>query len=94
MLRIMITDGAVEQRWILQGRLVVPWVAELEKSWSESRSRGDLRKCVVDLSDVTLVDAQGEKLLKTMRKAGAELIACGVYIKYVVEVINSQCKLR
>ncbi len=94
MLRIMISDGPVEQRWILEGRLVVPWVAELEKSWKESRSQGDVRRCVVDLSEITLIDAQGETLLKSMRKAGAELIACGVYIKYVVELINNQCKPR
>ncbi|PYU25425.1 MAG: hypothetical protein DMG30_05565 [Acidobacteria bacterium] len=92
MLRIMISDGPVERRWILQGRLVMPWVAELEKSWKSSRSRRDVRRCVVDLSEVTLIDAQGEKLLKTMRRAGAELIACGVYIKHVVDVINNQCK--
>jgi len=91
MLRITITDGPTEQRWILQGRLVAPWVAEFEKSWS-SRNRGDVRKHVVDLSEVTLIDRQGEKLLKAMRRAGAELIACGVYLRHVVEVINSQCK--
>ena len=91
MLRIMITDGPTEKRWILQGRLVAPWVAEFEKSW-KSRSRSDVRKCVVDLSEVTLIDREGEKLLKTMRRAGAELIACGVYLRHVVEVINSQCK--
>jgi anti-anti-sigma regulatory factor len=94
MLRIMITNGPAEQRWILQGRLVMPWVAELEKSWSESRSRDDARRCVVDLSDVTLIDAHGEKLLTDLRRAGAELIACGVYVKHLVEVINSQCEPR
>jgi hypothetical protein len=93
MLRIMITDGPTERRWILQGRLVAPWVAELEKSW-KSRSRGDVRKRVVDLSEVTVIDREGEKLLKTMRRAGAELIACGVYLRHVVEVINSQCKSK
>jgi translation initiation factor IF-2 len=94
MLRITITDGAVEQRWILQGRLVAPWVAELETSWKKSHSRLDMRKCVVDLSEVTLIDKRGEELLKAMRRAGAELIACGVYTKHVVEGIDSQCKRR
>ena len=93
MLRIMITDGPTEKRWILQGRLVVPWVAELEKSW-KSRRRSHTRKSVVDLSEVTLIDREGEKLLKTMRRAGAELIACGVYLRHVVEVINGQCKSK
>jgi len=93
MLRITITDGPVEQRWILQGRLVAPWVAELETSWKK-RSRHGMRRCVVDLSEVTLIDKRGERALRAMRRAGAEFIACGVYIQHVVEGINSQCERK
>ena len=94
MLRITITDGPAEQRWILQGRLVAPWVAELETAWKNSHNRRDGRGCVVDLSDVTLIDDEGENALQVMGKAGAEFVACGVYIKHVVELIKSQCKCR
>jgi hypothetical protein len=94
MLRITITDGPAEQRWILQGRLVAPWVAELETSWKNSHHRRDSRKCIVDVSDVTLIDDRGEKALLVMRRAGAEFIACGVYTRHVVELIESQCKCR
>ena len=93
MLRITITDGPVEQRWILQGRLVAPWVAELETSWKK-RSRHGMRRCVADLSEVTLIDKRGERALRAMRRAGAEFIACGVYIQHVVEGINRQCKVK
>ena len=31
MLRVTISDGPKEQRWLLQGRLESPWIAELEK---------------------------------------------------------------
>jgi hypothetical protein len=92
MLRITITDGPAEQRWILQGRLVAPWVAELETSWESSQHRRDARRCIVDLSDVTVIDDQGKKALRLMRRAGAEFIACGVYTRHVVELIESQCK--
>ena len=92
MLRITITDGPAEERWILQGRLVAPWVAELETSWKISHRRRDTRKCIVDLSDVTLIDDRGEKALRVMRRAGAEFIACGVYTRHVVEQIKSRCK--
>ena len=94
MLRITITDGPAEQRWILQGRLVAPWVAELETSWKHSHHRCDVRKCIVDLSDVTLIDDRGEKALRVMSRAGAEFIACGVYSKHVVELIRKRCKCR
>ena len=91
MLRITITDEPAEQRWTLHGRLVAPWVAELEATWRE-RSQRDARRCVVDLSEVTIIDKRGEKALKAMKEAGAELIACGVYLRHVVDDINSRCR--
>jgi len=91
MLRIMITDNPVEQRWILQGRLVAPWIAELETSWKK-RIRHEMRRCVVDLTEVTVIDKRGEKVLKAMRRAGAELVARGVYLRHLVDDINSEWK--
>lgn len=91
MLRITISDDPGEQRWILQGRLVEPWIAELETSWKE-RNRNDARRCVVDLSEVTLIDKRGEKLLRAMWRAGADLVARGVYLRYLVDEINGRCR--
>jgi hypothetical protein len=91
MLRITISEGGSEQRWSLQGRLVEPWVAELETNWKE-RNRHDTRRYVVDLSEVTLIDKRGEKLLRAMSRAGAELIARGVYLRFLVDDINSRCR--
>lgn len=92
MLRITIDERPTEQRWILQGRLVGPWVAELETSWKKACNGFNARKCVLDLSEVTRVDDSGEKLLMEMKRAGVELFACGVYMKYVVEEISALCK--
>lgn len=92
MLRITITDGPAEQRWILQGRLIAPWIGELETSWDESFSRRGAMRCVVDVTDVTVIDERGEKLLEAMNRAGAKFIASGVYIKHVLEVIDGQCE--
>jgi len=36
MLKITITNTAKEERWTLQGRLVVPWVKELKASWKRT----------------------------------------------------------
>lgn len=91
MLRITISDSGSEQRWILQGRLAEPWVGELETNWKD-RNRHDARRYVVDLTEVTLIDKRGEKLLRAMWRAGAELIARGVYLRYLVEDIHSRCR--
>ena len=77
MLRITITEGSAEQRWILQGRLIVPWIGELETSWARFRSRHDAMRHVVDLTDVTLIDERGEKLLEAMKRAGSEVARRG-----------------
>ena len=90
MLRITVMDNEFEQRWILQGRLIGEWAAELETAWKNRRQNA--RRWIVDLSDVTLVDKCGEKLLEAMGRAGAELTGSGVYLSYLVDEINGRCR--
>ena len=92
MLRITIAEGPTEQRWILQGRLVAPWVAGPEKSWEKARNGDRARKRVVDLSEVTRIDERGEKILADMTEAGVELVACGVYTSYLIEQICTRSR--
>lgn len=91
MFRITVSEDGSEQRWILQGRLVEPWVGDVEAKWRE-RNRRDTCRYVVDLTEVTLIDKSGEKLLRAMWRAGADLIARGVYLRYLVEDIHSRCR--
>lgn len=90
MLRITITENEFEQRWILQGRLIGEWVVELERAWKSRRQNA--HRCVVDLTDVTLVDKCGEELLEAMGRGGAELTGSGVYLNYLVDEINNRCR--
>ncbi len=76
MLRITIIDEPKEQRWTLQGRLSGPWVAQLKSNWEKSHGQNGTRKCVVDVSDVTFVDLDGERVLASMIKDGAQLLPC------------------
>ncbi len=90
MLRITINDEHEEQRWTLQGRLSGPWVSQLKSSWEKSHASNGIRKCVVDVSSVTFVDLEGERVLATMVKDGAEFIATGVYTKHILEVLEKR----
>jgi hypothetical protein len=91
-LKITINETPTEQRWILQGRLVGPWVDELRTSWKKAHSDDRGGTCVVDLSDVTFIDKAGERLLRAISKKGAHLVASGVYTKYVLEKVKSTHK--
>jgi anti-anti-sigma regulatory factor len=89
-LRTTITDEPWGQRWTLQGRLSGPWVAQLKSSWKKSHGSNGNNKCVVDVSGVTFVDLQGERVLAAMVKDGAEFIATGVYTRHILEALEKR----
>jgi hypothetical protein len=85
MLRITITNTATAERWTLQGRLVAPWVNELKTSWNRAHRAIRRRKCIVNLNEVTFIDRSGERVLRSMSKQGARLVASDVYVKHVLD---------
>jgi hypothetical protein len=87
-LRTTILEESTEQRWMLQGRLSGPWVAYRKSDWQDSHCRRGRRKCVVDVSGVTFVDLEGERVLAAMMNDGAEFIATGVYTKHMLEMLE------
>ena len=84
-LKITRTETPVEEKWILQGRLVGLWVSELRRCWKKTHRTDNKLKCIVDLNEVTFIDKKGESLLRTMSKQGAQFIATGIYIKHVLQ---------
>jgi ABC-type transporter Mla MlaB component len=88
MLRITVVETLTEQKWTLEGRLVQPWISELKSAWTTTENARRERKCVVDLTGVTSIDNNGEKLLAELSKEGAELIATGCYTRHVVDNIK------
>jgi hypothetical protein len=88
MLKITITKTPAEMRWVLQGRLVEPWVSELRTNWKKAYRSRKVCTCVIDLNDVISVDRAGERLLRTMSRKGAQFIANGLYIRHVLEALK------
>src|SRR5260370_17560278 len=82
-------ETATDSRWIVQGRLVVPWVSELRTTWKRAHKSQDNRTCIIDLNDVTFIDKSGERLLRAMSKKGAQLIARGLYVRHVLEQLKT-----
>jgi hypothetical protein len=77
MLRISYSHSDPLQRWTLCGQLAGPWVEELRSCW-QHMTRSVNGRTVVDLSDVTFIDENGERLLAEMRNAEVEFVAAGV----------------
>ena len=90
-LKIIVTETETDRRWIVQGRLVGPWVSELRTAWKRAHRSQDKRACIIDLNDVTFIDKSGERLLRAMSKKGAQLMANGLYVKHVLEQVKNSC---
>jgi anti-anti-sigma regulatory factor len=66
------------------GKLVGPWVKELEQCWRSTAS-SPVR---VDLTGVTFIDDAGTDLLRTMHRERVELVAEGCFIEGIVDGIR------
>jgi anti-anti-sigma regulatory factor len=87
-LKITVMETPTENRCIVQGQLVGPWVDELRSLWREKLRAQPEQRFVLDLNDVTFIDKSGERLLRAICKKGALLVASGVYTKDVVERVK------
>ena len=88
MLRITFVPESEPSTLKVEGKLTGPWVDELERSWSEISTR-ELRQPVVDLSDVTLVSAEGKRLLKSMFQQGANLQSRSLMMKFILDRLTN-----
>jgi len=59
---------------MLEGRVVGPWVTELQKSCEEVLIEG--RSLKLHLRDVEFMDAHGVALLSSLRSRGVSLLQC------------------
>ncbi|MCM3872394.1 MAG: hypothetical protein ND895_17055 [Pyrinomonadaceae bacterium] len=90
MLRIYFHDEVPVTSFVLEGKLVGPWVTELEKCWQGALATNPSRTMLVDLADVTFIDAEGRALLARMRQKGARLLSTGVLINAIVAEIDAE----
>jgi hypothetical protein len=90
MLRICYSLTDTGSQWILCGQLAGPWVQELRSCWERSTLTAGASHSIVDLSDVTFIDENGEGLLSEMRSSGVEFVATGIETKDLLENLKGQ----
>jgi ABC-type transporter Mla MlaB component len=77
---------------ILEGRVVGPWVDELDRVWNETAPRLGSKKLAVDLSDMTYADAAGRSVLRIIfSHAGAKLVAASLGVEDLAGSVNEGC---
>ena len=89
MLKITATDSGDQRTLVLEGKLVEPWVTELEKSWVEIQRAHGPQNVLIDLKDVTVISQLGENLLFQIMNEGAKFNCCrGVLTRQVVKQLK------
>lgn len=94
MFRISTVDTKRERRLVVEGTLVQPWVPELRRSWSDAGESLDGRQLVIDLTNATLIDAEGEAAIFDLMKEGAKFCCSDVFTKHVLKQLAHKCNTR
>jgi anti-anti-sigma regulatory factor len=89
-LKIAFANTETEQKWLLSGPLTGAWARELKSIWDNApRARG-VKKRIIDLSEVTLIDENGEEVLRTLGEQGVRFMGGGVSTRHLLDQIRSK----
>jgi hypothetical protein len=91
MFKISIVEKPGQRRLVLEGTLVSPWTAEVQSAWENAGEGLDGRKLIVDLTNVTLINSDGEKTLSELMRDGAKFSCSGVLTKHVLKQLARRC---
>ncbi len=83
MLKISVVESRSERRLIVEGKLLGPWVTELETACENARADIQNRELIVDLKDVTAISEEGENVLLQLMNENVKF-CCGVFTKHVL----------
>jgi ABC-type transporter Mla MlaB component len=78
MLRFSYYRTDAGEQWDLFGQLSGQWVGELRSVWRRIRAHTSRTHAVVNLSEVTFIDAAGEQLLEEIQSDGTDLVVAAV----------------
>lgn len=92
MFRISTIDTNRERRLVVEGTLVHAWVAELRRSWGAAGSSLEGRNLVIDLTNATMIDQEGEAAICELMREGAKFSCSGVLTKDVVRRVAQKCR--
>ena len=67
----------------LEGKLSGPWVDELERCWSDLRTKNPA-PVSVKLEELSFCDARGTDLLLRMEREGVPLVHCPHFIRQLL----------
>lgn len=90
MLRIVSDQHGDRCTVTLQGKVAGEWVPVLDRFWQGLAESVPSAHMTAVLSDVSFIDADGERLLERMSREGVHLVASGCMNRHLVERIQGR----
>jgi len=91
MFKISTIDTNRERRLVVEGTLINPWVAELRRTWGAAGETLEGRRVVIDLTNATMIDREGEAAILELMQEGAQFRCSGVLTTHVLKQIARKC---
>jgi aryl-alcohol dehydrogenase-like predicted oxidoreductase len=88
MLRITTRNEDASTIFVIEGKLIGPWVEELEKCWRAATSIEPRNPILVNLAKVTFVDDIGKQLVAQMRRSGVKFVGAGLIAEFICAEIE------
>ena len=76
----------------MQGQLIGQWADELKSTWKEAHHAEHMRRCIVDLIEVTSIDRNGGAVVAEIMSHVAEFISGDVYTKHLLRNLRKELK--
>src|SRR5574341_1672140 len=92
MIRITVHSEVLATRLVLEGKLTGPRIEELRKCWQQVVSSPP-PSILLNLTDLTEIDAEGKELLAQLHHHGAKLIGSGVLIEALIEELEGAAEM-
>jgi anti-anti-sigma regulatory factor len=88
-LRITVEENAETMVVKLEGRVVGPWAAELDRLWEETSPSLHARKLALDLRETTYADAGGIRVLRAIYfQTEAAILTSTPWTQYLADEIT------
>jgi anti-anti-sigma regulatory factor len=88
-LKITTKDNAKGVTLKLEGRIVGPWAAELDRYWQQSKPALSAKSISLDLRDTTFADADGIRILRAIyAQTGAEILTGTLWTQHLADEIT------
>lgn len=93
MLKITVSRDPQGTTFALAGKLMGPWVRELEQCWARTEP-SERETAVIDLNETTYIDADGKELLASLCRQGVTFRAGGCLTRAIVDDVTESCRNR